>query len=159
MSLATVALMPSEVLPLHRIARHRPHYFHFTACLLDILSKWETTINSMCSAISSDIASAFVESVADGLLTWRKVIARLDVLVWRIEAALWLAVFSPDSGKVLTGKDNTDLIIRVLGGHAAPESKSAIHRIRKVYLEDLRLKLWVYNRFIAEKYTKNGNNI
>lgn len=69
------------------------------------------------------------------LLTWEEALNRLGELEWRLGAAPWLAVFGPDSGRMLTGKDNTQLLEELLRVHLAPRSKAEITRARRTFKE------------------------
>ena len=56
---------------------------------------------------------------------------------WRLASLPWQAVFvfGTDGGKVLTGKDNTELLCELLHVHIAPASGQAIKRARKNFKE------------------------
>jgi len=56
---------------------------------------------------------------------------RLAQLPWELDSAPWIAVYSADGQKMLTGKDNTDLLAELLHVHLAPSSGQAIKRARK----------------------------
>ncbi|WP_184196316.1 DNA sulfur modification protein DndB [Armatimonas rosea] len=105
----------------------------------------------MRPVVQKAVARAVSEIVTEELLTWPEVMTRLEALEWSMGAAPWIAVFSPDSGKMLTGKDNTELLVRLLRVHLAPESKSDIQRARKSY-KDIRGGMYPISE---EDLTKN----
>lgn len=65
-----------------------------------------------------------------GALGWDEIMQRLAELDWKLASPPWQAVFSPDAGKMLTGKDNTELLCELLHVHIAPTSGQAIKRAR-----------------------------
>ncbi len=88
-------------------------------------------------AIENDFVAANQE---DGLLDafcWDEVMAGLFELEWRLAAAPWIAVFTPDGNKMIPGKENADLLGDLLHAHIAPKSMQAVKRARKNY-KDLR---------------------
>ncbi len=58
---------------------------------------------------------------------------RLKNLTWRIGDAPWLAVFNTATGKMISSKDNTELLRDLLYIHLAPPSKQSITRARKQF--------------------------
>ena len=91
----------------------------------------------MRPVVQKAIARALSEIMQEELLEWPELMSRLEGLDWKMGVAPWTAVFSVDSGKMLTGKDNTELLLRLIRVHLAPESKSDIQRARKSY-KDIR---------------------
>lgn len=91
----------------------------------------------MRPVVQKAIARAVSEIMQEELLELPELMSRLEGLEWKMGSAPWTAVFSADSGKMLTGKDNTELLLRLLRVHLAPESKSDIQRARKSY-KDVR---------------------
>ncbi len=87
--------------------------------------------------VQKAVAKVASQIVQQELLTWKEVMARLAQLEWKLSVAPWLAVYSTDGSKMLTGKDNTDLLQDLLHVHLAPPSLAAIKRARKSY-KDLR---------------------
>ena len=64
--------------------------------------------------------------------------AKLKSLDWRISSAPFIAVwqFTPEArtqGKMITGKDNTSLLLELLLAHLAPTSKAQIERALRSY--------------------------
>lgn len=72
-------------------------------------------------------------------LTWEEALSRFSKLDWRIGQAPWTAVYAPTtdgkSGKMLGGKENTNLLLNLLRCHVAPQSKQAIKNARREYKE------------------------
>lgn len=75
--------------------------------------------------------------IQQNLLSWEKVMERLSQLEWRLASPPWQAVFSSDGGKMLVGKENTELLAELLHVHLAPTSGQAIKRARKKF-KDVR---------------------
>lgn len=76
--------------------------------------------------------------VQQGLLTWDEALARLSALDWKISSAPFNAVwqFTPDAktqGKMIAGKDNTNLLFDLLVVHLAPTSKAQVERALRGY--------------------------
>jgi len=59
----------------------------------------------------------------------------LAKLTWRMDSAPWTAVFNPANSRMLTAKENRDLLLELLMAHLAPASKKAVERARKHYRE------------------------
>ncbi len=79
------------------------------------------------------VARAVRNVVQQRLLTWEQALDKLSALDWRIGQAPFLAVwqFTPDAkaqGKMLTGKDNTTLLLDLLLVHLAPTTKAQVER-------------------------------
>ncbi len=91
----------------------------------------------MRPVIQKAVARVGGEVVYQGLLTWHEVMSRLSQLDWYLAAPPWVAVFSPESGKMIPGKDNVNLLSELLHAHLAPKSLQAIKRALKTY-KDLR---------------------
>jgi len=73
------------------------------------------------------------------VLTWEEALSRFSKLDWHIGKAPWTAVYAPTTdgkgGKMLGGKENTNLLLNLLRCHIAPQSKQAIKNARKEYKE------------------------
>jgi DNA sulfur modification protein DndB len=66
-------------------------------------------------------------------LAWDEVLQRLSALDWQLHKAPWTSVYNVASGRMTTGKDNKDLLLRLLRMHIAPRSKREIRETRKEY--------------------------
>jgi DNA sulfur modification protein DndB len=88
-------------------------------------------------------------------LSWEEALSRLSELDWRIGQAPWTAVFAQSadgkSGKMLGGKENTNLLQDLLRCHIAPQSKQAIKSARKEYKE-IRGQNYVFTEEQLQKY-------
>ena len=73
--------------------------------------------------------------VSGEVLSWPEVIDRISSLDWRIGAAPWIAVFNPTNSKMITAKENVELLDELFEVHLAAASKQAIIRARKSYKE------------------------
>ncbi len=77
------------------------------------------------------------EIIQQGHLEWSEVMKRLSELDWKLASPPWQAVFTTDGAKMLTGKENTELLCELLHVHIAPTSAQAIKRARKNF-KDVR---------------------
>ena len=73
--------------------------------------------------------------VSQEVIDWDEAMVRLSSLDWRIAAAPWLAVFNPANSKMITAKENVELLDELVEVHVAAASKQAIARARKAYKE------------------------
>lgn len=85
--------------------------------------------------IQKTVARVVAGIAAQGVLEWPKLMERLAALNWRIGDAPWSAVFNPAAGKMISSKDNAELLRDLLYVHLAAPSKQAIARARKRYKE------------------------
>lgn len=69
------------------------------------------------------------------LLDWDKFIQRLSQFDWEIGMAPWNAVFNSQNNRMITSKENKELLGQLLRAHLAPRSKEEIKRSRKAYRE------------------------
>lgn len=91
----------------------------------------------MRPAVQKAVVRVTSQIIQQKLLTWEKVMERLSQLEWRLASPPWQAVFSSDGGKMLVGKENTELLADLLNVHLAPTSGQAIKRARKKF-KDVR---------------------
>jgi DNA sulfur modification protein DndB len=68
-------------------------------------------------------------------MSWDEALNRLKALDWRIGQAPWTAVYSVEANKMVSGKDFTNLLDKLLLVHINPPSKQAIRDARKIYNE------------------------
>ena len=71
--------------------------------------------------------------IAEGRLTWIEAMERLRGLSWAMEEAPWNAVFNVPTGRMIAGKDHSDLMNQLLRVHLQPNSVEEIKRARKTY--------------------------
>jgi DNA sulfur modification protein DndB len=69
------------------------------------------------------------------LLTWEEVLDRLSLLSWEISQPPWIAVFNPANSKMITAKENTQLLEELIRVHLAPLTKAEINRARRAFRE------------------------
>jgi DNA sulfur modification protein DndB len=93
----------------------------------------------MRPAIQKAVARVASEIMLQGVVPWPEIMQRLGALDWKMSFPPWEAVFSTDAGKMLVGKENTDLLCELLHVHLAPTSVQAIKRARKNF-KDIRGK-------------------
>jgi DNA sulfur modification protein DndB len=93
----------------------------------------------MRPVVQKAVARVASEIVYQGLLSWEEVMKRLSGLEWKLASCPWQAVAasSTDTVKMLTGKNNTELLCELLHVHLAPSSQQAIKRARKNF-KDVR---------------------
>jgi DNA sulfur modification protein DndB len=91
----------------------------------------------MRPVIQKAVARVLGEIVAQGQLSWTDVLARAAMLDWKLGSHPWTAVFSPSARRMLTGKDNVDVLIQLLHSHLAPASIASIKRARKAFRDVL----------------------
>ena len=91
----------------------------------------------MRPVIQKAVARVVAEIASQGVLPWEEIMKRLGALTWRIGDAPWLAVFNPTTGKMISSKDNAEVLRDLLYVHLAAPSKQSITRARKQY-KDLR---------------------
>ena len=89
----------------------------------------------MRPAVQKTVSRVVGEILQQELLTWDQVMDRLAALDWQLCAPPWTAVFSTHAGKMLVGKENSDLLAQLLHAHLAPKSTQEIKRARKAYKE------------------------
>ena len=80
----------------------------------------------MRPVVQKAVARVASEIMQQGVLGWDEIMKRLSELDWRLASPPWQAVFSADGGKMLIGKDNTNLLCELLQVHLAPSSGQAI---------------------------------
>jgi len=72
-------------------------------------------------------------------LSWEEALLRISKLDWEIGKAPWLAVYGESideaTGKMLGGKENSELLCDLIRCHIAPPSKQAIKKARKEFKE------------------------
>jgi len=85
----------------------------------------------MRPVVQKAVAKVTVRILAEGQLSWPVIMQRIAQLEWRMDSAPWEAVFSTEGAKMLTGKENTELLANLLRIHIAPRSKSDIARVCK----------------------------
>jgi DNA sulfur modification protein DndB len=65
--------------------------------------------------------------------TWEELTAQLSALDWRICRAPWIAIYNTDTEKIVSAKENAELLANLLYVHLAPQSAQEIKRARKSY--------------------------
>lgn len=101
----------------------------------------------MRPVVQRAVVSALMFGLKQGAAPWETMMDRLDKLDWHIGQAPWVAVFEPVKGRMITGKDFTDLLEQLLRAHLCPSSKESIRRARKNFKE-LRMSSYP----ISEEY-------
>jgi DNA sulfur modification protein DndB len=65
--------------------------------------------------------------------TWPELTKLLGKLDWRIKEAPWSAIYNADSAKIVSAKENAELLADLLYVHLAPQSAQQIKRARRDY--------------------------
>lgn len=92
----------------------------------------------MRPVVQVSVVRAIRHVVQQGLLTWDDAMAKLRSLDWKISSAPFTAVWqlTPEAraqGKMITGRENTDLLLNLLFIHLAPTSKAQVDRAVRSY--------------------------
>jgi DNA sulfur modification protein DndB len=83
--------------------------------------------------IQRAVARVTAQLIDQGRLDWGVILGRLRALDWRLGQAPWLAVFSPEQGKMLPGSAFQDLLDSLLYAHLGPGTGQLIKDARKAY--------------------------
>lgn len=97
----------------------------------------EATGHSFMRPVVQKAVALVARDLMKGGMPWDELRLGFTHLEWTISSPPWLAVFSPDAGKMLSGKDNADLLYQLLRVHLAPSSTQEIKRARKSF-KDIR---------------------
>jgi DNA sulfur modification protein DndB len=93
----------------------------------------------MRPVVQRAVAKTVNHIIQQETLTWEECLSRLSKLDWHIGKAPWTAIYAQTadgkSGKMLGGKENTNLLVDLICCHIAPQSKQAIKKARKEYKE------------------------
>jgi DNA sulfur modification protein DndB len=93
----------------------------------------------MRPVVQKSVARLIRQLVEQNALSWEESLERLSKLDWQIGSAPWIAVYSEASdeskGKMIAGKENTELLTDLLRSHIAPQSKQAVRKARKEFKE------------------------
>lgn len=93
--------------------------------------------------------------VEEGRLTWSEAIERLSSLPWKLEDVPWNAVFNEPQGKMISGKDNSNLLDDLLRIHLQPNSVEEIKRARRSYRSLMNKQYAVGEPELAELVRKS----
>jgi DNA sulfur modification protein DndB len=106
--------------------------------------------------VQKTVARVAAEIAKQGNVTWGDLMGRFAELDWRLASPPWEAVFSVDSGRMLAGRDHSNLLGDLLHAHLAPVSLQSIRRARKSF-RDLRNKQYpVPEEELAQRLPKSG---
>lgn len=89
----------------------------------------------MRPVVQKAVCKAIRSIIDQGLLDWDEILVRLGELDWELGREPWTAVFNVSNGKMITAKENAQLLHDLLLCHLAPTSKAEINRARKEYKE------------------------
>lgn len=92
-----------------------------------------------------------VFSGGGGRISWDDAMDRLQAMDWEIGLPPWTAVFNVENGKMLTGREFTEVLEALVRVHLAPASRQEIKRARKQYKELRRDQYPVSEQKLAER--------
>jgi DNA sulfur modification protein DndB len=87
----------------------------------------------MRPVIQKAVARVSAQIAEQDVLPWSDVMERLSKLPWQIGQAPWTAVFNTSNNKMVTAKENVDLLDDLVYIHVAAHSKQSITNARKEY--------------------------
>jgi DNA sulfur modification protein DndB len=92
----------------------------------------------MRPVVQMAVVRAVTHVIGQGLLTWEQALVRLEQLDWKISSAPFAAVWlrTPEAhaqGRMITGKDDTELLTELLIVHLAPANKAQVDRAVRKY--------------------------
>jgi DNA sulfur modification protein DndB len=87
----------------------------------------------MRPVIQKAVVRTIAQIAAQNVLSWDVILDRFAALPWVIGEAPWLAVFNSDTSKMITAKENTQLLDDLLYAHIAASSKQSIIKARKQF--------------------------
>jgi DNA sulfur modification protein DndB len=87
----------------------------------------------MRPVVQKAVARVAKEICEQGHLQWNEVLKRLSKLDWRLAAAPWCAVYNGEAAKMMVGKENTELLAKLLHAHLAPASMQSIKGARREF--------------------------
>lgn len=89
----------------------------------------------MRPVVQKAVVRALEQVVDQELMSWPECLDRFSALPWKIREAPWSAVFNAENGKMITAKENTELLTELIRIHIAPVNKAQISRARRAYRE------------------------
>lgn len=87
----------------------------------------------MRPVIQKAICRVVADVVQSGRITWGDAMLKLADLPWKLSEAPWTCVYSPESSKMFTTKEFSELLDRALVAHISPPSKAFVADFRKDY--------------------------
>ena len=111
----------------------------------------------MRPVVQKAVAQVAMEIVQQKRATWDEVMHRLSELKWEMATPPWEAVFSPESGKMLVGKDNTSNLAELLHAHLAPASLQAIRRARKGFKDNRGKQYPISEEELSQRLPSEGS--
>lgn len=83
--------------------------------------------------IQQAVTRVTTELVKEGRLNWKTALERLRGMSWQLEAAPWISVFNVPRGRMITGKDHSELLADLLRVHLQPNTVADIRRARRAF--------------------------
>lgn len=119
----------------------------------DVLSKFESEMSAkdirapknheqdghpfMRPIIQKSIVRVIRQIAEQKALDWKEILKRVAALPWVIGDAPWIAVFNTSNNKIISAKENVNLLDSLLYSHLAAPSKQSILKVRKEF-KDVR---------------------
>jgi hypothetical protein len=88
--------------------------------------------------VQKAVSHVVAQIASQDVLAWPEITRRLSALNWRLGSAPWLAIFNPSNGRIISSKENVDLLKDLLYIHLAAPSKQSIKKARQKYKEIIR---------------------
>lgn len=89
----------------------------------------------MRPVVQKAVVRVVCQIAEQGVLSWSEIMKRLTALKWRVGDAPWSAVYNSANNKMITAKENVELLDNLIYCHLAASSKDSIKRARKEYKE------------------------
>ncbi len=87
----------------------------------------------MRPVVQLSVTRVIAQLVDQELISWKDALSSISELDWSIGNAPWLAVFNPDNNRMVTAKENKELLDNLLRVHIAPGSRAEVKRARRDY--------------------------
>ena len=95
--------------------------------------------------------------VEEERLTWNEAMNRLRPLSWQMEDPPWNSVFNVPTGRMIAGKDHSNLLDQLLCVHLQPNSIEEVRRARRAY-KDLVKSRYAVEEGDLVKLVKKDND-
>jgi DNA sulfur modification protein DndB len=108
----------------------------------------------MRPVVQQAVCQVLAEIQDQRLMNWRESLDRLASLDWTIGHAPWTSIFNPETKKIMTGKEDVELLRRLLHVHLAPQSRADIKRARTQYKQERSMEYPVSEEKLATRLAK-----
>lgn len=87
----------------------------------------------MRPVIQKAVSRVVAQIAQQGVIQWDEIVKRLEKMNWAIGVAPWICVFNPENSKMITAKENVELLDDLIYCHIAPPSRQGIQKARKQF--------------------------